>query len=116
MNVLIIEDNLDLSELLIKQFSQNGFFVFHAANGKLALEVLKQERIDFILSDIQMPVMNGFEFLLAARSEFGPEIPIYIMTSSDLYAEKELYAAGANGLYKKPLNINELLKQIQKTS
>ena len=61
--VLIAEDDEDIVEILNLYLSQNGFKVFTAINGKKALEIIENEKIDIALVDIMMPIMDGNELL-----------------------------------------------------
>jgi len=67
MNILIVEDNLHMRELLALYFSDNKYVITTAINGLEALELSKKSSFDLIISDINMPVMNGIEFALKLR-------------------------------------------------
>src|SRR5579872_1737280 len=72
--VLIAEDETVLRSIAVEVLEQCGFFVFAAADGEAALEVLKAHaEIALLISDIQMPRMNGYT-LIAAALEFRPEL------------------------------------------
>lgn len=59
--VLVVEDDCELRQLYSRVLSQNGYFAREAENGKAALDALEQEYVDLIISDIMMPVMDGYE-------------------------------------------------------
>ena len=59
--ILIVEDDKELSQLFQKVLEKNGYQVKSASDGALALEILDKEYIDLIISDIMMPVMDGYE-------------------------------------------------------
>ncbi len=61
--ILIVEDDKELSQLFQKVLEKNGYQVKSASDGALALEILDKEYIDLIISDIMMPVMDGYELV-----------------------------------------------------
>jgi CheY-like chemotaxis protein len=67
MNILIVEDNLHMRELLVLYFSDNKYVITTAINGLEALELTKSSSFDLIISDINMPVMDGIKFALRLR-------------------------------------------------
>ena len=66
--ILIVEDDKELSQLFQKVLVKNGYQVKSASDGALALEILDKEYIDLIISDIMMPVMDGYELVSELRS------------------------------------------------
>ena len=66
--ILIVEDDKELSQLFQKVLEKNGYQVKSASDGAQALEVLDKEYIDLIISDIMMPVMDGYELVSELRS------------------------------------------------
>jgi len=65
--ILIVEDDKELSQLFQKVLEKNGYQVKSASDGAQALEVLDKEYIDLIISDIMMPVMDGYELVSELR-------------------------------------------------
>ena len=72
--ILIVEDDKELSQLFRKVLEKNGYQVKCTSDGAQALEVLDKEYIDLIISDIMMPVMDGYELVSELRSA-GYQIP-----------------------------------------
>ena len=66
--ILIVEDDKELSQLFQKVLEKNGYQVKSASDGAQALEILDKEYIDLIISDIMMPVMDGYELVSELRS------------------------------------------------
>ena len=66
--ILIVEDDKELSQLFQKVLEKNGYQVKSASDGAQALEVLDKEYIDLIISDIMMPVVDGYELVSELRS------------------------------------------------
>ena len=65
--ILIVEDDKELSQLFQKVLEKNGYQVKSASDGAQALDVLVKEYIDLIISDIMMPVMDGYELVSELR-------------------------------------------------
>ena len=78
--ILIVEDDKELSQLFQKVLEKNGYQVKSASDGAEALEVLVKEYIDLIISDIMMPVMDGYELVSELRSA-GYQIPVLMIRS-----------------------------------
>ena len=76
--ILIVEDDKELSQLFQNVLEKNGYQVKSASDGALALEILDKEYIDLIISDIMMPVMDGYELVSELRSA-GYQIPVLMI-------------------------------------
>ncbi|MGL5608914.1 MAG: Hpt domain-containing response regulator, partial [Aeromonas veronii] len=110
MRVLLVEDHDVNRELISLQLGQLGASVITAANGQLALEMLAQQEVDFVLTDLQMPVMNGAELCRQLRqSARWARLPVYVITAdlSD-QAARELQSCGCDGHLDKPVALKEL--------
>ena len=109
-SLLIVEDNQEFRLYLAKEFNEE-YNVFLAANGKAALEVLETQRIDLVISDIMMPVMDGCELCNEIKS--NPEyshIPVILLTAAvGTETRIETLQVGADGYIEKPFPI-ELLR------
>ncbi len=114
-NILIVDDSLSMRAVIRKIIGLSGIGTdkcYEAQNGREALEVLAGNWVDIILSDINMPEMNGIEFLKALRSDqLFKEIPvILISTEANTERIKEAALLGARGFLKKPFVPEELRK------
>lgn len=109
-SLLIVEDNQEFRLYLAKEFNEE-YNVFLAANGKAAIEVLETQRIDLVISDIMMPVMDGCELCNEIKS--NPEyshIPVILLTAAvGTETRIETLQVGADGYIEKPFPI-ELLR------
>ena len=117
--ILLVEDNLINQKVALKMLENFGFQAGAAANGKEALERLKQHPYDIVLMDIQMPEMDGYEATRHIRqsiSETIPrEIPIIAMTANAMKGDREkCLAAGMSDYVSKPVNPQELQKKLDK--
>lgn len=116
-DLLVIEDDYAIRESLHSVFSEEGYQVTCAENGKRGLEVLEQAQKDhrplpsLILLDLNMPVMSGEAFLTEQKSR--PElrdIPVAVFTASGGAVKPELAA----DLVRKPINLDALLNLVKK--
>tara|TARA_B110001454_G_C12723192_1_gene435841 strand:- start:1290 stop:1676 length:387 start_codon:yes stop_codon:yes gene_type:complete len=110
--ILVVEDEKDLRDILAAVLENLVSEVFVAENGEKALQILETESVDLILSDVQMPVMGGFELTKRVRSK-NLLIPVILLISgqSDL-TEQSACSIGASGLMTKPCDIKTLRNKI----
>lgn len=78
-NLLIVDDEAEIREMLKKHFSFKGYQVFTAENGQDALNLLDNTKIDIVISDIVMPIIDGVELLRNIRQEY-PMIRVIMIT------------------------------------
>ena len=121
LRILLVEDNLINITFEISLLSRVlGHEVLTAENGKECLEKLAQGAFDFILMDIQMPVMNGIDALREIRRiEQGTAVhqPVIALTAYALRNEKERFLQqGFDGYVSKPLDINELISEMKRVT
>lgn len=110
--ILVVEDDSDLKEIICDFLSLTNANVLSAGNGKEAMVILGKEKIDFVMSDIQMPFMDGLELLKAIRKN-DSKIPIVLMaTGQSQLTEVEAKKMGAAGLINKPFNQDFLLATV----
>src|SRR5262249_29492288 len=87
-----------------------------AANGKIALDALQQRTFDLLLTDVQMPEMDGFELTAAVRQEEkeGQRLPIVAMTAHAMKGDRErCLKTGMDGYIAKPIQASELVQMIE---
>jgi CheY-like chemotaxis protein len=81
-SILIVDDEFGLAEMLREMLRDSGFDVTLAINGRLALEILQEGKVDLVLTDMMMPVMDGAELATAMRGDRNHrDTPIIMMTS-----------------------------------
>ena len=115
-NVLIVDDSNTMRAVIKKVISISGFKMdqcIEAGNGKKALDVLTDNWVDVIISDINMPKMNGFELLKKLKEDdLLKNIPvILISTESSEKRMQDAFDMGAKGFIKKPFT-PEAVKKI----
>lgn len=111
MNILIVEDE-ELNRMVVEEMVTMLYPDFHmimANNGAEALEILEKERADIILSDINMPVMNGYEFVKEVKNTRKLDIPMIAITAAALMGEREkLLESGYDDYVSKPIEFDAL--------
>lgn len=108
ISILIVDDEEMMRTLLDRILSREGYKIRSAEDGVVALEVLKAEKVDIIISDMKMPRMNGFELLKIVKKEY-PKIGVIIMTAyGDTYTVKDALLLGADEYITKPFKSYEI--------
>ena len=106
--ILIVEDNVDLNRAVCSFLSGKGYETFASLDANEAYDVLYENQIDVIISDIMMHGTDGFEFAKAVR-EYNKETPILFMTARDDFTAKQLgYSIGIDDYMVKPIDLDEL--------
>ena len=112
--VLVVEDEPDMTMVITHFLQYAGYEVLTAANGKEGIEKAASEKPDLILSDTQMPVMNGWEMLEELRKQpMSRHIPVIMVTGR--YEKYDIAAAAAYGIadyIAKPFDPSLLLEKI----
>lgn len=105
--ILVVEDDDEVRSFLEKELSVN-FRILTAANGKVALDVLQEEEVSLVLSDVMMPEMNGFELCRSIKTDIAvSHIPVILLTAlSDERQRMYGISGGADGYIQKPFNVN----------
>jgi len=113
--ILVVEDNQDNREMVVKVLKFNGYQVIEAVDGEEAIEKAKTEVPALILLDIYLPKMDGYEVAKRLKGDTGLKgIPVIALTAHAMKGNREqALAAGCDGYIPKPIDIRELPKQIQ---
>lgn len=114
--VLTVDDSPSVRKLVEFTLKAKGFGVNSAGNGQEALELMAKERFDAIILDINMPQMNGLEFLQKIREDktFGP-IPVVMLTTEGQDKDKDkAISLGATAYIVKPFKPTQLLSLLEK--
>ena len=109
LNILVVDDSRMMRSVLIRTLEISGLDVgqlVQAANGREGLDALEKNWIDLALVDINMPVMNGIEFLRALRASPGGNAPIVLFctTETEMTKIQQAIEAGANEYIMKPFD------------
>ncbi len=112
LKILIAEDDRELRRLFAHVLIKNGYFVKEVSHGKEALDALDNEYFDMILSDIMMPVMDGYELVRQLR-EVGNTIPVMMITAKDAFDDMRMgFLSGTDDYMIKPVNVNEMVLRV----
>lgn len=112
--ILVVEDDPDLNEVMCDLLSSANAKVLSASNGQDALSILKSEKVNFIISDIQMPIMDGFELLNRIQQNSAQKTPLLFVTGQSKVTEFDALNMGAVGLINKPFNNDTLMQTVAK--
>ncbi len=112
--VLIVDDDIKNVFVLSSALEPKGLIVHDAQNGKVGLEMMKQEHYDLVLMDIMMPIMDGYTALKKIREDDDlKHIPVIALTAKALKEDRaKCIDAGANDYIAKPINYDGLLNMI----
>lgn len=110
--VLLVDDEPDLVDIFKSEFEDRDCQVFTASNGKEALEVLKSNQVDVVVTDICMPEMNGMELLQAIEQANGKKPFVVTMSGYSMYTPNQLYTEGSAGFIPKPLKYQQIVELI----
>ena len=110
--ILIAEDDRELRQLFSHILTKSGYFTHSVSNGQEALDALEKDYYDLLISDIMMPVLDGYELVRLLRSS-GNQMPIMIITAKDAFDDmREGFNSGADDYMIKPININEMVLRV----
>lgn len=112
IKILVVEDDIKLNKLVRKALEEEGYDAYMALNADSALQMFKEDHYDLIISDIMMPVKDGFALAEEVR-EFNSSVPILFMTAMDDFeAKKRGYELGIDDYMVKPIDTQELLLRV----
>lgn len=116
--ILTIDDSSSVRQMVALTLSGAGYTVIEAVDGADGLAKATGNRVDAILTDLNMPVMNGLDFIRRYRASPGSAgIPIvFLTTESDETLKSEARAAGATGWIVKPFKQDQLLAVVRKVA
>lgn len=118
LNVLTVDDSRTMREMLKHTLEDAGFLVFQAEDGQQGLEVLDQSSPHVIVTDINMPRLDGFGFIEGVRrNDRWRGVPILVLTTeSDGEKKTRAREAGATGWIVKPFNAAKLVEAVRRVA
>ncbi|MGM9680302.1 MAG: response regulator transcription factor [Eubacteriales bacterium] len=112
LKILIAEDDKELRQLFSHILMKNGYTVKGVSNGKEALDAMDNDYYDLIISDIMMPVMDGYEFVRELR-DAGNTTPVMMITAKDAFDDMRMgFLSGTDDYMVKPINVNEMVLRV----
>lgn len=114
--ILIVDDSASMRQLVTFALKDGGYGVVEAVNGKDALEKLNGAKVEMVITDLNMPEMDGIEFIKHFRTLPGYKFtPIVMLTTESQESKKqEGRQAGASGWIVKPFTVEQLIGVIKK--
>lgn len=115
-SAILIADNSGMLRSMIKRILHSAGFtrIFEAADGKQVLDLLMEQKVDLIISGINMPKVNGIELLSALKNHSSLKVIPFIALLSDTQGQTydDLMAAKPDGFIKKPFTNEDLINKV----
>jgi len=114
--ILVADDSSMIRKLVSRALESQGFKVITASDGMEALEKMALEEVDLVITDLNMPNVDGYEFISSLRqSEAYREVPVIILSSEAKESDKERgFQVGANAYLVKPFNPKRIQYEVAK--
>ncbi|MBP3326980.1 MAG: response regulator transcription factor [Coprococcus sp.] len=110
--VLIAEDDYELRQLFKRVLENNGYFVKGVSDGQEALNAINAEYFDLVISDIMMPVVDGYGLVRQLR-EMQQTMPVMMITAKDAFDDMRMgFLSGTDDYMVKPINVNEMVLRV----
>ena len=112
--VVVVEDNADMRDLLAEFLKMHGFAVITAEDGEAALPLIRQQQPDLVITDIDMPRLDGISMIRELRR--WPEtstVPVLVLTAYRARSANEAMEAGATQTAFKPVELDTLIRVIK---
>ena len=113
--ILVVDDEVHIVHVVAIKLRNNGYEVITAENGAQAYELACEEKPDIVVTDLQMPIMSGFEFVQKLReNEETKDTPVIMLTAREFDIEdKQKQSLNISELLSKPFSPKELLRIIE---
>ena len=112
LKILIAEDDQELRQLFAHVLRKNGYQVEGGSNGQEALDALDNTYFDLIISDVMMPLMDGYTLVSQLR-EAGINTPVLMVTAKDAFDDmRQGFLSGTDDYMVKPVNVNEMVLRV----
>ncbi len=114
--ILAVDDSASMRQMVSFTLKGAGYEVVEAADGKLALDQARKQQFDLVLSDVNMPVMDGITLVKELRGLSNYKFTPILMLTTESAGDKKMEGkqAGATGWLVKPFNPDQLLATIKK--
>lgn len=115
MKILLAEDDLLTRKSLTYFLESKKYEVIHAADGEVALDLVRSKEFDLIITDLNMPKIGGLQLIDIIRNELTLETPVIVLTASGVeQTELDAFAIGASEFISKPFSPSVLNLRIQR--
>ena len=113
MKILIAEDDRELRQLFTHVLTRHCYTVTGVSNGQEALDAMERDYYDLIITDIMMPVMDGYELVRQLR-EVGNTMPVLMITAKEAFDDMRMgFQFGVDDYMVKPINVNEMVLRVR---
>lgn len=111
--ILVVDDHENIRNLIRIYLKREGFEVVECENGKQALDILSEQKIDLIIADVMMPEMDGYTLVDELRKS-GYDLPILMVTAKDTFKDLKIgFELGADDYLSKPVDMDELVLRVK---
>ena len=112
-NILVVDNHQNILELLSNLLQMYKYQTFCALDTQSALKLLDEEKVDCVVTDVEMPKPNGFDLLDEVKNRY-PQVPVIMISSyANAKMEKQAHDSGASGFTAKPFSIEKLQQMIE---
>ena len=112
-NILVVDNHQNILELLSNLLQMYKYQTFCALDTQSALKLLDEEKVDCVVTDVEMPKPNGFDLLDEVKNRY-PQVPVIMISSyANAKMEKQAHDNGASGFTAKPFSIEKLQQMIE---
>lgn len=108
ISILIVDDEPMMRSLVERILQRDGYTLAMAENGSEANDRMKAQPFDIVISDVKMPVMNGFDLLRKVKTDFPRTVMIMMTAYGDTYTVKDALLLGADEYITKPFKSHEI--------
>ena len=112
ITILIVEDDNALRDAIKQELEDAGYHVLAAPNGKDGLSICESEQLSLVLSDVDMPTMDGVTLLRAVK-EAKKQFPVVLMSGNLNMNRERAVGLGASDFFSKPVDVSRLLTQFE---
>ncbi len=113
-HVLVVDDQTDMAGVIAEALVDHGYTAFTASSGSEALDVLRNERVDAVVTDLSMPHVDGLDVLRASR-RLDPSRPVILMTGfGAVDSALQAFEVGAYQYLLKPFRMDTLAEALRK--
>ncbi|MBP1695517.1 MAG: multi-sensor signal transduction histidine kinase [Deltaproteobacteria bacterium] len=112
--ILVVDDEADVGEMVSKIINLMGHEAVTAVNGKVALEILRNQPFSIMITDVKMPEMDGFELMKAVRDQFPGTYIICMTAHGASYSYTDVIGVGGADYITKPFTIDEMMAKLNR--
>jgi len=112
--ILVVDDDPTIAKTLVDLLALHSYQATTADNGEKALDTLHRESFDLVILDLRLPGISGFETCARIREEFGPSLPVIMLTAlGDTRSLRQGYESGADDFLQKPVDSPALILKVR---